>query len=62
MSPLDNYAQTLNLLVANDDAPDMFIVNADTMRTYAAQDMLLDLTPYKETVSSASSISSATAW
>ena len=49
MSPLDNYAQTLNLLVANDDAPDMFIVNADTMRTYAAQDMLLDLTPYKET-------------
>ena len=44
---LDDYSQTLNLRIINDNAPDMFVINADTMRTYAAQDMLKDLTPYK---------------
>lgn len=49
MAPLDNYEQTLNLLVANEEAPDMFIVNGNTMRTYAEQGMLKDLTPYRDT-------------
>lgn len=48
LTSLDDYEVTLNLRVANNEAPDMFYVSPDTMRTYAAQDMLLDLTPYKD--------------
>lgn len=46
---LDEYDTALNARIIGGDIPDMFICSPEQMRTYAAQDMLLPLTEYKET-------------
>ena len=45
---LDDYFNTLNARIAGGDIPDIIFTKSEEMRTYAQQDILLDLTPYTE--------------
>lgn len=46
---LDDYDTALNARIIGGDVPDMFMVSPEQLQTYAAQDLLLPLTQYKET-------------
>ena len=47
---IDDYYTGLNVRLAGGTAPDLFEVDADNMRIYAAQDLIKDLTECKEEI------------